>query len=75
MRGLGTQKLSAGLVSTVKTQYFLFAGGVRKHNEKGRWLRRPNNCCTKVAIELAHTAEIDGNSNKTVTVKVNIQKN
>jgi hypothetical protein len=33
------------------------------------------NYWSKVTIELACTAEIDGNSNKTVTLKVNIQQN
>jgi hypothetical protein len=33
------------------------------------------NYWSKVTIELAYTAEIDRNSNKAITLKVNIQQN
>jgi hypothetical protein len=34
-----------------------------------------DNYWSKVTIELAYTAEIDGNSNKTVALKIDIQQN
>jgi hypothetical protein len=75
MRGLGSYITFCRVGLVTLDAFQTYFGEVREYNEKGRWLWRRDSYWSKVTIELAYAAEIDGNSNKSVTLKVNIQQN
>jgi hypothetical protein len=50
-------------------------GGVREYKKRVDGYEAVTNYWSEVVIELVYMAEIDGNSNKTVTLKGNIQQN